>query len=74
MMKGWDDEKANRRASTNWVERLRTELGLDTRPLGDKTRVEVGVSPEYLYGVLDEVVGLLRDAGIDDHPLRGEDV
>lgn len=66
-----DRAKANSQAATDWAERLRREFGLETRPRGTAERIEVGVNPETLYGVLDEVVGLLRDLGVADHPLSG---
>lgn len=69
------DERARQltQASCDWARRLADEFGIPAEPHHGRTHdtaLRVKVDPERLYGVLVDVVGLLRDAGIDDHPLQ----
>lgn len=59
-------------ASKEWARRLREELGIDASA-SKNPKLSVNVPPEELYGQLLELIGLLRDVGIDDHPFRPTD-
>lgn len=63
---------SNKAAAEDWAKRLATEFGLSAWPTHNG-RVEVTVNPEDLYGRLSDVVGLLRDCGIDDHPFQPQE-
>lgn len=60
-------------ASREWAQRLRDELGIDAHGLrgqGDG-RLLVAIQPERLYRQLVDLLGTLRDVGLEDeHPFQ----
>lgn len=59
----WSTEEANRRASSDWVERL-AEFGVPARSIGGQV-LSVMVDPERLYGMIHEAVVEMDHAGIE---------
>jgi len=56
-------ERANRKASSDWVERL-AELGIPAKATGGRA-LSVIVDPERLYGMVREAVAEMDFAGIE---------
>lgn len=60
-------------ASAEWARRLREELGIVADPVqyqGKATKLRVIVQPERLHGQITELLDLLREVGIEDHPFQ----
>jgi hypothetical protein len=66
-------ERAADQASIDWARRL-AEVGVEAEGAwvrqGGNNLVRVRVKPEVLYGMIDDVIGMLRDMGVDDHPFK----
>lgn len=69
-----DAAMATSRAAEEWAERFRAEFGIDADGLSPRWSADlrIAVAPEKLYGDLVELLGLLRDAGVEDVPFRPE--
>lgn len=69
--KARDDERNLTHASAEWAARLHDELGIDARPSGPHGQhLVVAINPENLYKDLIDLLGILRDIGIEDHPFQ----
>lgn len=64
-------QRETAQASEMWAQKLRDEFGIEADALQrSSSKIRVEVSPEQLYGQLDEAARLL-DQFVEEHPLQG---